>query len=189
VNIFLIDDHEVMRDSLARYLAVMGHRICGMASNAEEALAELAEAPVVDLAIVDVSLPGMSGISLVSELRDRRPEVRCVMLSGHSQERYVKRALEAGAHGYLVKGTADLLERIEEFASPGGTGSRVGAGEGRSANGHADEGAAACNGPRPAAGPPDLPATRPRRRRSARATRVSGNGTVNEDNGGTPVSS
>lgn len=116
MNIFLIDDHEVMRDSLARYLAVMGHRICGMASNAEEALVELEDA-AVDLAIVDVSLPGMSGISLVSELRHRRPEVRCVMLSGHREERYVNRAMEAGAHGYLVKGTADLLERIEQYAA------------------------------------------------------------------------
>jgi DNA-binding NarL/FixJ family response regulator len=148
VNIFLIDDHEVMRDSLARYLAVMGHRICGMASNAEEALAELADASGVDLAIVDVSLPGMSGISLVSELRHRRPEVRCVMLTGHKQERYVSRAFAAGAHGYLVKGSADLLERIEEFA----TADKVAA-----------EPAPAA---RPvAAGPKSLPPARPRRRR------------------------
>ncbi|MFU8814922.1 MAG: response regulator transcription factor [Pseudomonadales bacterium] len=119
MNIFLIDDHEVMRDSLARYLAVMGHRISGMASNAEEALLELKDAPV-DLAIVDVSLPGMSGISLVSELRQQRPEVRCVMLSGHREERYVNRAMEAGAHGYLLKGSADLLERLEQFATTDG---------------------------------------------------------------------
>jgi DNA-binding NarL/FixJ family response regulator len=148
VNIFLIDDHEVMRDSLARYLAVMGHRICGMASNAEEALLELADAPAVDLAIVDVSLPGMSGISLVSELRHRRPEVRCVMLTGHKEERYVNRAFEAGAHGYLVKGTADLLEKIEEFASPD------------RAEEPADKGAA---------GPRSLPPARRRRRRKTTA--------------------
>jgi len=159
VNIFLIDDHEVMRDSLARYLAVMGHRICGMASNAEEALVELAEAPGVDLAIVDVSLPGMSGISLVSALRDRRPEVRCVMLSGHSQERYVRRAFEAGAHGYLVKGSADLLERIEEFATPASGG---------------EVPRAARNDPPLAAGPRDLPAARSRRRRARRGATTSG---------------
>jgi DNA-binding NarL/FixJ family response regulator len=154
VNIFLIDDHEVMRDSLARYLAVMGHRICGMASNAEEALAELADTPGIDLAIVDVSLPGMSGISLVSELRHRRPEVRCVMLTGHKQERYVSRAFEAGAHGYLVKGSADLLERIEEFAT------------------RDDEVAAEPTAPRPAAaGPRSLPPARPRRRRRLSANR------------------
>jgi DNA-binding NarL/FixJ family response regulator len=153
VNIFLIDDHEVMRDSLARYLAVMGHRICGMASNAEEALAELADTPGIDLAIVDVSLPGMSGISLVSELRHRRPEVRCVMLTGHKQERYVSRAFEAGAHGYLVKGSADLLERIEEFAIR-------------------DEAATEPTEARPAAaGPKSLPPARPRRRRRIPANR------------------
>ena len=154
MNIFLIDDHEVMRDSLARYLAVMGHRICGMASNAEEALAELADAPGVDLAIVDVSLPGMSGISPVSELRHRRPDVRCVMLTGHKQERYVTRAFEAGAHGYLVKGSADLLERIEEFAM----------GDGAAAEPAIEV--------RPAAaGPKSLPPARPRRRRPISANR------------------
>jgi DNA-binding response OmpR family regulator len=177
VNIFLIDDHEVMRDSLARYLAVMGHRICGMASNAEEALVELAEARGIDLAIVDVSLPGMSGISLVSELRDRRPEVRCVMLSGHNQERYVKRALEAGACGYLVKGTTDLLERIEEFASPDNA-PRPAGGPGADP----DQGPAAREGASRAAGPRDLPPARPRRRRAAKRTT---NGTLATSTGGT----
>jgi DNA-binding NarL/FixJ family response regulator len=175
VNIFLIDDHEVMRDSLARYLAVMGHRICGMASNAEEALLELADAPGVDLAIVDVSLPGMSGISLVSELRHRRPEVRCVMLTGHKQERYVNRAFEAGAHGYLVKGSADLLERIEEFATAGdaarGDAARpppVTSPSGLSATAAGDSPAVAGatgRATRGGAGPRSLPPARPRRRR------------------------
>jgi DNA-binding NarL/FixJ family response regulator len=161
VNIFLIDDHEVMRDSLARYLAVMGHRICGMASNAEEALLELEAAPAVDLAIVDVSLPGMSGISLVSELRHRRPEVRCVMLSGHKQERYVTRAFEAGAHGYLIKGSADLLERLEEFA--GGKSAAAEAPAGHQAVAGA---ALTASGPK-AAGPKSLPPARRRRRKVA----------------------
>lgn len=77
--------------------------ICGMATNAEDALIAIPDTDAA-LVIVDVSLPDMTGIELVSRLRQLLPSLRCLMLSGHEDVVYVKRALNAGARGYLEKG-------------------------------------------------------------------------------------
>jgi DNA-binding NarL/FixJ family response regulator len=62
-----------------------------------------------DIAIVDISLPGMNGIDLVAALRERQPALNCLILSGHTEPDYVQRALAAGASGYMMKGKPALL--------------------------------------------------------------------------------
>jgi DNA-binding NarL/FixJ family response regulator len=72
----------------------------------------------VELAIVDVSLPRMSGIELVAVLREQYPQLPCLMLSGHKQPDYMQRALAAGAKGYVVKDNAvTLLAAVERVLS------------------------------------------------------------------------
>lgn len=58
----------------------------------------------VDLVIVDVALPAMNGIDLVAALHERFPTLPCLMLSGHTELNYVRRALDVGARGYVMKG-------------------------------------------------------------------------------------
>lgn len=75
----------------------------GSARTGEEALEELA-ATEADLALIDMSLPGMSGAELVAEVRVRWPDLPCLVLSAHVEAQYVTRALAAGAQGYVLKG-------------------------------------------------------------------------------------
>jgi DNA-binding NarL/FixJ family response regulator len=115
VNIFLVEDHEIMREMLQEFLSDEPElTVVGAAENAEEALDTLDGVPV-DLVLVDVSLPGMSGIDFVRTLKVRRPGLPCLMLSGHAEESYSRRAMEAGARGYLTKGDPeDIVPAIYE---------------------------------------------------------------------------
>jgi DNA-binding NarL/FixJ family response regulator len=102
-RIFLIDDHPVLRDGLRRLLeAESDMEICGEAENAKKALEKM-EAASPELAIVDISLPGPSGIELIKTLKARFPELRMLVLSMHDEALYAERALGAGAKGYVMK--------------------------------------------------------------------------------------
>lgn len=110
----------MMREVVRAYLgAIPGLSICGEAHTGEEALERLAET-AADLVVVDTSLPTMGGIDLVAALHDRWADLPCLMLSGHSQESYVERALDAGARGYVLKGQpSELPEAIRRIMEGG----------------------------------------------------------------------
>ena len=98
-----------MRRSLRALLArEVDLAVCGDAGSAEAALEAFAEASP-DLVMIDVSLPGMNGIELAQRLRDERPELKLVMLSGHREQSHVDQALRAGALAYILKGNAAEL--------------------------------------------------------------------------------
>lgn len=102
-SIFLVEDHAIFAQSIRRLLREKGHLdVVAVAGSAEEAL-EIIPEFTIDLVLVDVSLPKISGISLVLLLHERYPELPCVMLSGHISPHYVRSSLEAGARGYLIK--------------------------------------------------------------------------------------
>ena len=106
-SIFLVEDHALFAQSLRRLLREKGHLdVVEVAGSAEEALEKIPNL-VLDLVLVDVSLPKQSGISLVLFLHEQYPDLPCVMLSGHMSPHYVRSSLEAGARGYLVKDHAD----------------------------------------------------------------------------------
>jgi DNA-binding NarL/FixJ family response regulator len=110
-RIFIVEDHPLMREVIRDYLgAIPGLAICGEAQSGEEAL-ELLEEAAPDLVLVDTSLARMSGIDFVTQARERWAGIRCLMLSGHGQENYVERALDAGASGYVLKGDPAELPR------------------------------------------------------------------------------
>lgn len=105
LRVFLVDDHPLVLAALAGAMEPLpGVRIVGTAQSAEEAYAALADASLdVDVVIVDVCLPGESGIDLCRRLADARPATRCVVLSAADDVANARRALAAGAAGYLVK--------------------------------------------------------------------------------------
>jgi DNA-binding NarL/FixJ family response regulator len=111
-RILLADDHEVVRSGLRMVLdAVPDLEVVAEAGDGAEAVkAALAEG--VDLAVLDVSMPRMTGLQAALELSRREPKMRVLMLSMHDDERYFFEALKAGASGYVLKTAAnrDLIE-------------------------------------------------------------------------------
>ena len=102
-RILVVEDHKLMADTLVRVLQKKGRfKVADVAENAEDALERLPELHV-DLALVDVVLPHTSGIELVSKIREKYPQLPCLMISSWNTDQYVKRSLGAGARGYVLK--------------------------------------------------------------------------------------
>lgn len=107
-HIYIVEDHGVMRRALGEFISNETNLILeGAGESGEQALEELT--PEVDLVLVDTRLPEMNGIALIEELKRLRPDLKCLMLSGHDEETYVEQALDAGACGYVVKGNPDEI--------------------------------------------------------------------------------
>ncbi len=107
VRILLADDHAVVRRGLR--LVLDGEpdlEVVAEASDGQEAV-ELGLREDVDLAVLDVTMPRLTGIQAARELSRRRPELRLLILSMHDNERYFFEALRAGASGYVLKSVAD----------------------------------------------------------------------------------
>ena len=126
-RILLADDHAVVRRGLRLVLdAEPDLAVSAEAGDGAEAV-ERALAHEVDLAILDVTMPRLTGIQAARELSQRKPELRTLILSMHDNERYFFEALRAGASGYVLKSVADrdLVEacratiRGEPFLYPG----------------------------------------------------------------------
>jgi DNA-binding NarL/FixJ family response regulator len=102
-KIYIVDDHPVMRDGLVELISKSPElTVCGESSTAEDALERIPEtAP--DLVLIDLSLPGMSGMDLVSALKARRPDIRMLVLTMHDEALYAERAVREGARGYIMK--------------------------------------------------------------------------------------
>lgn len=118
IRVYIVDDHPYVREMLSQYLEMEEDvAVCGSAEAAEAALDAIPTASP-DLVLVDVSLPGLSGIELVERLRDCAPGTVCLMLSGHGERSHMRRAAEAGAKGYVLKGdTSELLTAVRCVAS------------------------------------------------------------------------
>lgn len=102
-SILLVDDHPVMRRGLAMIISdETDLRVTREAGSAEEAL-DLLGAELPDLMVVDVSLPGMSGIELTKHVQALYPELPVLIVSRHDEALYAERALRAGAKGYVMK--------------------------------------------------------------------------------------
>jgi DNA-binding NarL/FixJ family response regulator len=106
-RILLADDHVVVRRGLRLVLdAEPDLHVVAEAADGAEAVERAVEEDV-DLAVLDVSMPRMTGIQAARELSARRPELRLLMLSMHDNEQYFFEALKAGASGYVLKSAAD----------------------------------------------------------------------------------
>jgi len=102
-RVFLVDDHPLVREWLANVINQQSDlMICGEAEGREGCI-EAMEKKRPDVAVVDISLKDCSGFDLISEIRHRLPRVEVVVLSMHDSPLYARRALRAGASGYVVK--------------------------------------------------------------------------------------
>jgi len=105
-KVLIVDDHPVVREGLAMHLATQPDlEVCGEAEDLPGAMTLLASAQP-DVAIIDISLKGSSGIELIRRIRDRGHAVRILVWSMYPENLYAERALRAGAQGYLNKGKA-----------------------------------------------------------------------------------
>lgn len=102
-KILLVDDHPLMRKGLALTLdAETDLRVVGQAEDAEAAL-QMVDELEPDIVIVDVSLPGMSGLELIKHLTAVNPDIKTLVVSRHDEVLYAERSIRAGAKGYIMK--------------------------------------------------------------------------------------
>lgn len=109
-HVFIVEDHPVMRDAYAAVLDLEPDiMVCGAVGSVEEALGVLSSV-ACDLVVTDYALPGQSGVDLVRHLRQTRPELPALVISGHDEPAFVQEAEAAGAAGFLSK--RDLVDTL-----------------------------------------------------------------------------
>ncbi|MEN6616440.1 MAG: response regulator transcription factor [Syntrophorhabdus sp.] len=102
-KILIVDDHPILRKGLALVInQELDLAVCAEAENAQQAI-ESIEKDIPDMAIVDISLPGIDGIELIKELRMRHKDIPVLVVSMHDETLYAERSLRAGARGYIMK--------------------------------------------------------------------------------------
>jgi two-component system, NarL family, invasion response regulator UvrY len=121
IRILIADDHSIVRRGLREILTRdLQGVICGEAKDAHQVLAQI-ESQVWDLVILDVTMPGRSGLDVLRDLKTLRPKLPVLVLSMHPEDQYGKRILKAGASGYMNKESApeDLIKAIRKVLSGG----------------------------------------------------------------------
>jgi two-component system, NarL family, invasion response regulator UvrY len=112
LRILIADDHAIVRKGLKQVLLdEFGAVEFGEACNGREALAQIQTEPW-DVALLDVTMPGPSGLDVLKQLKELQPSTRVLVLSMHPEDQYAVRVLKGGASGYLTKNTAS--ERVAE---------------------------------------------------------------------------
>ena len=120
-HLLLVDDHTIVREGLKRVLEGTGEGWdITEESSGFQALDSLRRAPF-DLAIVDLSMPGMSGLELIRRIRIEFPPLPVLVLSMHAEEEYALRAFKAGANGYVTKDSAaeELVQAVHKVLRGG----------------------------------------------------------------------
>ena len=115
-RILLVDDHPIVRQGIKQVLVGAFHpALVGEAANAEEGLTE-ARGTEWDVMVLDLTLPGSSGMDLLKDLRRERPTLPVLVLSMHPPDQFARRAMNAGASGYLTKDSSptELVKAIGE---------------------------------------------------------------------------
>jgi DNA-binding NarL/FixJ family response regulator len=121
IRVLLADDHAIMRDGLKEILAtVEGFELIGEAANGNEVLDALHH-QLPDLLLMDMSMPGISGISLIEQVKSRYPKLSVLILTMLDDAQIALRALKSGADGYITKDrpAAELVAALRKVASGG----------------------------------------------------------------------
>ena len=121
IKVFITDDHPIVREGLKQTLRETPDiAVSGEANNGEETLNELRNHDV-DVVLLDISLPGRSGLDILAQLRIAYPSLKILILSTYPEEQYAVRALKTGAAGYLTKESApdELITAIRKVALGG----------------------------------------------------------------------
>ncbi|MBW1645059.1 MAG: response regulator transcription factor [Deltaproteobacteria bacterium] len=106
IKVLLADDHSIVRAGLVRIIEESGDmRVVAEAADGREALAfALRQRP--DVAVIDISMPGLDGIDVAARLRSQAPDLPVIILTMYEEEQYLVRAVEAGVMGYVTKRSA-----------------------------------------------------------------------------------
>lgn len=118
VRVLIADDHTIVREGLRRILEGQdGIEVTGEAVNGHEVI-ERVRAGGFELLLLDLSMPGKSGIELIRQVRDEAPRLRILVLTMHEEDQYAVRSIRAGAQGYLTKESApsQLVSAIRRLA-------------------------------------------------------------------------
>lgn len=121
IKILIADDHPVVRKGLKEIIEEIPDMVVGSeASNGQEALEKVRKSDF-DIVVLDISMPGISGLDILKQLKSEKPELSILVLSMYPEEQYAVRVLRAGASGYLTKESApeELIAAIRK-ASKGG---------------------------------------------------------------------
>ena len=115
IRIVLADDHPVVREGLATILKAKDIKVVGQASDGEEAC-RLYDQLSPDILVLDLRMPKKDGLQAVNELMSRIPKPRIIVMTTYEGEEDVRRALSAGAKGYVLKGTKreEILETVRK---------------------------------------------------------------------------
>jgi len=121
-RVVLADDHGIVREGLKQLLAHSGagFEVVGEARNGTEVMQRVRELDF-DVLVLDMSMPGRSGIELIKQVKAEKPKLRVLVLSMHEEHQYAVRAIRAGASGYLTKEAASsqLVAALGKVASGG----------------------------------------------------------------------
>ncbi|MGO9272432.1 MAG: response regulator [Terriglobia bacterium] len=121
IRVLIADDHAILRRGLKEILVrELEGATCGEAENAQQLLAQV-RSRNWDLVILDVSMPGRSGIDVLADLKRERPKLPVLVLSMYPEDQYAKRVLKAGASGYMNKESApeELIKAIRKVLAGG----------------------------------------------------------------------
>ena len=121
IKVLIADDHAVVRQGLKRILQDTHEMmVAGEAVNGQEVLKKVRAEPW-DVVILDISMPGHSGLDILKELEHERPKLPVLVLSMHSEDQFAMRVLRAGASGYLTKDSApdELVKAVRKVARGG----------------------------------------------------------------------
>jgi two-component system invasion response regulator UvrY len=121
INILIADDHPIVREGFKQVLSETTDMVvAGEASNGQEVL-NLIRKNKYDVVLLDISMPGRSGLEILKELRSEHPKLPILIVSIYPEEQYAVRAFRAGASGYLTKASAphELIEAIRKVSKGG----------------------------------------------------------------------
>jgi len=121
IRLLIVDDHALMREGLKQLFEGEGDiAVSAEAGSGEEALTML-QNEAVDLVLLDITIPGIHGVELITKIRARPSSPPILVLSMHNEPQIAKRKLKAGASGYITKDSSpkNLLEAIRKVASGG----------------------------------------------------------------------
>ena len=121
IRVLIADDHAILRRGLQEILVrELEGAVCGEAKDATEILARIQEAGW-DIVILDISMPGRSGLDVLRDLKAARPKLPVLVLSMHPEDQYGKRMLSAGAAGYMNKESApeELVKAVRKVLAGG----------------------------------------------------------------------
>lgn len=127
IDVVLADDHDLVRTGIkALLLGIPGVRVAAEARDGEELLAVL-ESVRPDVVVTDISMPGMDGLAALERIRQRHPSVRVLVLSMFESADFIKRAVAAGASGYVLKGApaSELEQALHAIVATGSYFSRA----------------------------------------------------------------